>query len=407
MLFGFRARCCCILKLVFVLSITITSTLSASFHHNRNNHHQPRQAREVQEEVGVMTATSTANHHVDNDNASDNHNNQEDNSSTISIGFLGNSILYYNDAPRLIEYMLKLKSQQWNAVFQDSCLRGGASFITLLEKGNGMAEKFATPNARREEDGSYDIGAPTVPTLLAETTTTAEQSDKPWDYIIMNDYTQAPARNETRNETIKILQEKYLPMIDTNLTTVVFLQTAAYRRHVKNSDDLGNFDEFTRRLYEGYNEYAKHIPNSKVAPVGQAYQYIKNHEKELGYDSSDADDETQTFWYKLYQDDNFHPSPHGTLLEASVIYCTITGKSPPPYDDISWWEKYKPRRMQPPDLSPMSLPTLKGRFLKPYKKGVIMLFLHEIINLKPSIINIVILLILKRLQKNGMMKGVD
>jgi hypothetical protein len=52
---------------------------------------------------------------------------------------------------------------------------------------------------------------------------------------------------------------------------VVFIQTAAYRHPMKNSDDLGDFNEFTERLREGYSEYANALPKAKVAPVGLAY----------------------------------------------------------------------------------------------------------------------------------------
>ena len=62
----------------------------------------------------------------------------------------------------------------------DCCFRGGASYGTLLRKGNGMRNKFGTPNALRA-DGSHDIGADSVATLLAA----------PWDTVVMNDYTQA------------------------------------------------------------------------------------------------------------------------------------------------------------------------------------------------------------------------
>ena len=272
---------------------------------------------------------------------------------SIRVGFLGNSILYYNDCPRLLEHMLQ---QQYSNVKQDSCLRGGASFISLLKYGNGMEQKFATPAAMRD-DGSYDIGSPTVRDLLVDTPVRDGSS---WDFVVMNDFTQAPAREETRDETIKVLKEAYLPMIPTDDTTVIFVQTAAYRRDVKNSEEIGDFDEFTSALQKGYAKYAQAIPNSKVAPFGQAYQYIRRNLKKLGYKI--AFDDPNSLWYKLYARDDFHPSPHGTLLEASVLYCTITGKQPPTYE-ISWWKTA--RYMQPPGGKQLPLPTAEeGRVLQ-------------------------------------------
>ena len=50
-----------------------------------------------------------------------------------AVAFLGNSILYYNDTPRLVEALGS------GSIAQDSCLRGGVTFAQLLRDGNGMA----------------------------------------------------------------------------------------------------------------------------------------------------------------------------------------------------------------------------------------------------------------------------
>ena len=68
-----------------------------------------------------------------------------------AVAFFGNSILYYNDTPRLIE------SLSGGSVEQNSCLRGGVTFEQLLSKGNGMDVKFV----------SEDKGAPDVASLLS------------------------------------------------------------------------------------------------------------------------------------------------------------------------------------------------------------------------------------------------
>ena len=47
--------------------------------------------------------------------------NDEVDQQEISVAFLGNSILYYNDCPRLVEQMLR---QSYQNVVQDSCLVG-------------------------------------------------------------------------------------------------------------------------------------------------------------------------------------------------------------------------------------------------------------------------------------------
>ena len=51
-----------------------------------------------------------------------------------------------------------------------------------------MQRKFATPAALQEDGVTYDIGSPTVSALL---------ENAKWDYVVMNDHTQSPAREET------------------------------------------------------------------------------------------------------------------------------------------------------------------------------------------------------------------
>lgn len=269
-------------------------------------------------------------------------------SSLIQIAHIGNSIQYYNDCPRLLQWMFKTHYGNAN---QDSCLRGGASLVSILRKGNGMAGKFASPNALRP-DGTYDIGSPTVMDLLGS---------KAWDFVIMNDHTQSPARMDTRKEALKELEKSYLPMLEkmNKMPLVVFLMTAAYRKPVKDSEDLGSFDDFTELLRSGYAEYQKVIPNSVVAPVGLAYLEVRKK-----YPKLDGDNDSKFSWEWLYARDDFHPSPHGTLLEAFVLFATIVGQEPPEYNP-AWWDTA--RYMQPADEEALPLPSLEeGALLRDF-----------------------------------------
>lgn len=260
---------------------------------------------------------------------------------SIRIAHIGNSIQYYNDCPRLLESIFKDHYGSEKGVTQDSCLRGGASLVSLWTKGNGMASKFATPNAIRP-DGTYDIGRSSVQELL---------ENEKWHFVIMNDHTQSPAREDTKERTLEILSKEYLPLLSkaNKDSIVVFLMTAAYRRPVNGSDDLGSFDEFTRKLEEGYGAYKRIVPNSKVAPVGLAFQHVKNHYPQ--------NKECATFsWEMLYASDDFHPSPHGTLLQAFLLFSTIVGQEPPEYNP-SWWDRA--RYMQPPEHERLQLPSIE------------------------------------------------
>ena len=252
----------------------------------------------------------------------------------IRFAFLGNSIIYFNDCPRLLEHMLKTR---FDRVRQDSCLRGGASLPSLWNDGNGMRTRFGSSENAKHEDGTVDTGAATVQALLAPDQST-------WDYVILNDYTQAPARTETRLETIQALDHLYGPLLAS--TIPILLQTAAYREIVNGSDDLGTIIEFTTSLKQGYGEYAntlrKYADDVRVAPVGDAFLCVHRHNFNL--------------WRKLFHVDDYHPSPHGTWLEACVLYCTMVREAPPPFQP-EWFNTA--RYMQPPQEEKLPLPSLE------------------------------------------------
>jgi hypothetical protein len=257
----------------------------------------------------------------------------DDDDDKISIAFIGNSILYFNDCPRLVQHMLQ---QRFGTVVQDSCLRGGATLPSLLEKGNGMKEKFQTLPAVKP-DGTHDIGSATVKILLAQK----------WDFVVLSDHTQAPVRQKTRQATLDVLRDTYSKLFQQSGATPVFLETFAYRYpDMKGTKDLGDFVKFSERLTAGYIEYAETmtelLPETpcRIAKAGQAFQWLFTYNKNL--------------WEKLFSWDYFHPSPHGTWLEACCIYCAVV-KEAPPILDSQWWEAA--RRMQPSIEKPMPLPT--------------------------------------------------
>ena len=260
----------------------------------------------------------------------------------LAVAFMGNSIQYFNDCPRLVESMLR---KAGFAVEQNSCLRGGATLTSLWANGNGMRHKFSTPPALRK-NGTYDIGSPSPSTLL--------QSKQHWDFVLFQDHTQHPARDATRQQSLETLRTHVVPILlqkqqsNPNLT-VLFLQTFAYRvPGLKDSDDLGDFHAFTERLVDGYDQYAAAlreagIRNVQIVPMGRAVQWLYKHRR-------------NDLWEAMYSWDDFHPSPHGTWLQACLIFVTLTqGRIPPPRYNALWWDYC--RYMQPPNERPLPLPT--------------------------------------------------
>jgi len=233
---------------------------------------------------------------------------------SIKVAFAGNSMQYHSDLPRLLEHMLRTRFEY---VVQDSCFQAISTISSLWSIGNSVNETLHTDAARRP-DGTYDIGAPTMQALLDE---------EDWDYLVLNDFTQSPARDESRAESKKALKQQYAPILRDKSTTLILLETAAYEiPEVHHTQDLGDFDEFTRLLHEGYVDYLVEVQqlncSARLAPNALAFSYVRYHKPEL--------------FHMLYAPDHHHPSPHGTWMEACVVYCTMLGQLPPRYN-LEWW----------------------------------------------------------------------
>lgn len=193
----------------------------------------------------------------------------------VNVAFIGNSMIYYNDLPRLMERLGD------GHISQDSCLHGDADLSTILLWGNGMYQKFKTGTARvgMNDRTQYDFGACTVPQLLfgydadletkfenygaygdddaslAETKAYDDffsyydgsnpcllhenyytylgnkyetEGEPTWDYVVMNDNTRSPARSETREESLEILKNYYIPWLQELGCTPIFISTYGY-----------------------------------------------------------------------------------------------------------------------------------------------------------------------------------
>jgi len=218
---------------------------------------------------------------------------------------LGNSMQYYNDCPRLIEMMCRGKATQ------DSCFRGGATLSSLLLEGNGMDRLWQTRNALCDDGVTHDTGAKTVRDLLSSKC----------NYVIMNDHSQNPVRRVSQQQSLEVLKSGYLPLLLHCGGTPILLVTPAYRSPTKGSQDLGDHTEFTRRLIDGYRMYADALSQSLpphqspiIAPLGPAFLIVRR--------------ERYLLWRELYHDDDYHPSPKGTFLQACVLYITMYRRRP-------------------------------------------------------------------------------
>ena len=236
----------------------------------------------------------------------------------LRIAFVGNSIQYYYDIPRLMEALCSVR------IVQDSCFRSGATLPSLLAEGSSMNEDFGiSPHAKRS-DGSLDVGALTVQALLLDSA--------PWDFCVLNDLTLAPAREATRDASVAALVSQYAPMLRQCGARPILLMNYAYREHVHNknidSSSLGDHATLTHRLRKGLDAYAAALaavlPSNQapcVAPLGVAMLAVKEDRPRL--------------WRDLFHPDHRHLSARGAFLQACVLHCTILGRAPPAKADPS------------------------------------------------------------------------
>lgn len=285
--------------------------------------------------------------------------------SSVRLAIIGNSLVYYNDLPRLLEAMAQGRLKQ------DSCLHGNADFSSHLWYGNGMYSKWQTGRARvaDTEEQIFDFGACTVQELLfgederlgevwASNTTNEtsvaktaweyelvddrsnpclmdksymeyrearflEQGRPQWDFVLMNDNTRSPCCTEQRNSSMKLLADVYLPWFKEIEATPIFMVTYSYWASQRDMSGLIDIPTFASLTYNGYLEYFQlaqdYLPSHlkpRMAPVGLAFLLVW--------------EENPTIWKQLMHYDEIHLSPSGTFLEACVVYHTIFGMLPDP-----------------------------------------------------------------------------
>lgn len=184
----------------------------------------------------------------------------------ISVAFIGNSMMYYNDFPRFMEAL------SGSAITQNSCLHGDASLWSILRWGSGTYKIWKTGAARIFDSNAriYDFGACTVPQLLfgydMDLETKVQGGDDgegddffsyddgsnpctnddyylayldnvywnegapKYDFVVMNDNTRSPARSNTRAEGLKVLKSTYAPWLEETGAIPVFLFTYGYSK---------------------------------------------------------------------------------------------------------------------------------------------------------------------------------
>ncbi|EIE27587.1 hypothetical protein COCSUDRAFT_52214 [Coccomyxa subellipsoidea C-169] len=220
----------------------------------------------------------------------------------MRILFVGNSFIHYN---------------------------GGAEKVVakLLEEHLG-----AKVYARRYAPGGY-----TWPQHLADTKDPSSSlykllgpgGTKPWDYIIFQEQSQAPALGgKDTLESYEALSGLVQFAKERNAHTVL-LMTWGYLEGDRRAHPaiFPDYHAMQERLANGYLSLAariheEHNISSSIAPAGLAWQHI--HTLQHGRNAVKLPAGKDTF-FAMYAKDGIHPSPFGTYLEACIVANTITG----------------------------------------------------------------------------------
>ncbi len=317
----------------------------------------------------------------------------------VRIAFVGNSFQFVNDFPRFFPRLAE------TTIEQDSVLHGSLSLVTLLQKGNGMRNRWKTDSAWDETVGLYDYGACTIPQLLVGydealdnydqyytndglnpcfslhhngayydddfvdddsvtddgtnnvdddsdiylqyTLETKSLPNKTWDYVVLNDQSVRPAIPSKRAITAKVLNSTYIPLFLESEATPILIATYGYWRDNLNVTALYGIQDvphFTAKLYRGYKVYAETLEEvqPRIAPVGIAFLVVWEENPQL--------------WARFFGSDQYHPSPLGTYLMGCVVHATIFGRLPePPRADTSHY--FQTSRTMFVSKSSVSFPT--------------------------------------------------
>jgi hypothetical protein len=260
---------------------------------------------------------------------------------TYHVAFAGNNFLATNDIPRLVEMM------GLGRITQQSCIHPSSTIDSIISTGNGMASQWATKNAR--DDGIYDVGVCTIKQLILgyddslsynnnnenyQNDGTNPCFEDQWygaylankisnktrpKYFVIAGHTKRMALQDYRGASIESLTNDYVPLLAESGAIPIVIANHAYWSSESNMTGLDNVATFTSMIYEGAQQYAQALSEGltrpvRVSPVGLAFLYVYEANKEM--------------WYMLTAGDDIHASVFGSFLTACVLYSTITGKMP-------------------------------------------------------------------------------
>ncbi len=202
---------------------------------------------------------------------------------SVRVLFIGNSYTHYHEMPKMVQSVAANVAMDY---------RFNLFFKMLAPGGCTLKKHWQTPDE------------------------IAEIKKGGWDYVILQEYSSAPARptNEVCRETypyahsLDSLVLRYNPK-----AKVIFYMTWGHKDGcqvpITNYPIIDTYIGMQDRLMTSYLEMA-YANNAWCAPVGMAWKRIRNERPYL----------------PLYWPDGSHPSVLGSYLVANVIFATIFQK---------------------------------------------------------------------------------
>jgi hypothetical protein len=188
----------------------------------------------------------------------------------IDVLFIGNSLTYYNDMPKMVVAIAESKGKQLRV---ESLVKGGARLSTHA----------------------------------ANQSTFDRISQIDWDFVVLQEQGQLPSwSTRQKSKVLYPFAKKLADAIKKNKSSVVFYMTMAR----KNGDPRNGMNSYGRMqdlINNGYYSLAQ-ANRALIAPVGTTWQWVRN----------------KISTTELYaHNDPIHPNKLGSYLAACTFYSTL------------------------------------------------------------------------------------
>ncbi|MDM1045332.1 DUF4886 domain-containing protein [Myroides sp. 1354] len=195
-----------------------------------------------------------------------------------SVYFIGNSYTSYNNLPALIK----------------SAAQSTGDILTYEQ---------TTPGGSSLQDHMYNQ------------TVTDKINSKAWDYVVLQEQSQRPALESSYTQPYAAILNDRIKNSSSCAKTLFYL-TWGHKNGVARNCEQGlrqfcSYEAMDDAIYASYMEMATNNA-AHVSPVGKVWRTIRQ----------------QYPTYELFDRDNYHPSPLGSMVAAYTFYTVIFKKDP-------------------------------------------------------------------------------